>query len=128
MNVTGRSSRVIYRKFAVGAIVLAFSSASLAAEVTLRAVSAWPEKNAFSVNFEKFVEKVNAEGKGLVQIRYLGGGAKVMPPFEVGNAVKAGIVDVANVTGNFYTNLLPESDALSVATLTAAEQRKNGGM
>lgn len=99
-----------------------------AAEVTLKAVSAWPEKNTFSQNFERFIDKVNAEGKGVVQINYLGGGAKVMPPFEVGNAVKAGIVDMANVTGNFYTSLLPESDALSVSTLTAAEQRKSGAM
>jgi TRAP-type transport system periplasmic protein len=97
-----------------------------AQEVTLKAVGAWPEGNFFSLNFEKFVQKVNAEGKGLIQINYLGGGQKVMPPFEVGNAVKSGVVDIANVTGNFYTNLLPESDALSVSTVPVQEWRKNG--
>ena len=107
----------------------ALSLAALAAgaqEVTIKAVSAWPEGNFFSQNFEKFVKKVNAEGKGQIQINYLGGGAKVMPPFEVGNAVKAGVVDMANVTGNFYTNLLPESDALSVSTVPVQEWRRNG--
>jgi len=97
-----------------------------AQEVTIRAVSAWPEGNFFSQNFEKMVKKVNAEGRGVIQINYLGGGAKVMPPFEVGNAIKSGVVDMANVTGNFYTNLLPESDALSVSTVPVQEWRKNG--
>lgn len=44
----------------------------------------------------------------------------------MGNAVKSGVVDIANVTGNFYTNLLPESDALSVSTIPVQEWRKNG--
>ena len=57
----------------------------------MRAISAWPEGNQFLVNFERFITKVNAEGRGLVQTNYLGRGAKVMPPFEVGNAVKNGV-------------------------------------
>lgn len=97
-----------------------------AQEVTLKAVSAWPEGNFFSINFEKFIQKVNTEGKGVIQINYLGGGAKVMPPFEVGNALKNGVVDMANVTGNFYTSQLPESDALSISTIPVQEWRKNG--
>lgn len=97
-----------------------------AQEVTIRAVSAWAEGNFFSLNFEKFVQKVNADGKGVIKINYLGGGPKVMPPFEVGNAIKSGVVDMVNVTGNFYTNLLPESDALSVSTVPVQEWRKNG--
>lgn len=97
-----------------------------AQEVTLRAVSAWPEGNFFSLNFEQFIKKVNADGKGVVRIEYLGGGAKVMPPFEVGNAIKTGVIDVANVTGNFYTNLLPEADALSVSNVPVQEWDRNG--
>ncbi len=113
------------RVTAACALALGFAQAS-AQEVTIKAVSAWPEGNFFSINFEKFVQRVNAEGKGVIQINYLGGGAKVMPPFEVGNAVKSGVVDMVNVTGNFYTNLLPESDALSVSTVPVQEWRKNG--
>ena len=102
------------------------SAAVQAQEITLRAISAWPDNNYFSMNFEKFVAKVNAEGKGLVQINYLGGGAKVMPPFEVANAVKNGVADMGNVAGGFYTTSLSESDALSLNTRTAQELRKNG--
>ncbi|MFZ5511897.1 MAG: TRAP transporter substrate-binding protein DctP [Pseudomonadota bacterium] len=101
------------------------SPGAAAAEVTLKAVSSFAEGTAFSRNFEKFVAKVNAEGKGLVQIKFIGG-PKAMPPFEVGNAVRKGVVDMANVTGAYYTNLLPESDALNLSMLTAKEMRKNG--
>jgi TRAP-type C4-dicarboxylate transport system substrate-binding protein len=96
-----------------------------AQEVTLRAVNAFQEGTAFAKPFETFIKKVNAEGKGLVKINYIGG-PKAMPPFEVGNAVKNGIVDIANVTGAFYTNLMPAADALKLSELTIQEQRKNG--
>jgi TRAP-type C4-dicarboxylate transport system substrate-binding protein len=121
MNLTSKIVRL------AAASTLAFGALHAGAqEVTIKAVSAWAEGNFFSINFEKFVQKVNADGKGVIQINFVGGGPKVMPPFEVGNAVKAGVVDMANVTGNFYTNLLPESDALSVSTIPVQEWRKNG--
>ena len=50
-----------------------------------------------------------------------------MPPFEVGNALKGGVVDIANVTGAFYTNVMPEADAWKLAEFPMAELRKNGG-
>lgn len=120
-----KALKQITRLMAACALAVGMGQAG-AQEVTLRAVSAWPEGNFFSLNFEKFVQRVNTEGKGVIKISYLGGGAKVMPPFEVGNAVKSGVVDMANVTGNFYTSLLPESDALSVSTIPVQEWRRNG--
>jgi len=101
--------------------------AANAQEVTLRAVSAFAEGTGFSRPFERFLEKVNQEGKGLVRINYLGGGGKVMSPFEVGNAVRAGVVDIANVPGAFYTNLMPEADALKLTQRPMQELRQTGG-
>jgi TRAP-type C4-dicarboxylate transport system substrate-binding protein len=49
-----------------------------------------------------------------------------MPPFEVGNAVRTRVVDMANVTGAFYTNLMPESDGFKLIGKPMSEQRKNG--
>ena len=72
------------------------------------------EKTQFSKNFERFIEKVNDDGKGLVQINYIGG-PRAMPPFEVGNAVRTKVVDIANVTGAFYTNLMPEADGFKLS-------------
>jgi TRAP-type C4-dicarboxylate transport system substrate-binding protein len=102
-----------------------FATAASAQEVTLRAVSAFAEGTQFSKNFERFIEKVNKDGKGVVQINYIGG-PRAMPPFEVGNAVRTRVVDIANVTGAFYTNLMPEADAFKLVGKPMSEQRKNG--
>jgi TRAP-type transport system periplasmic protein len=95
-------------------------------EVTLRGITSFNEKTFYSRGFEKFIDKVNADGKGVIQINYIGG-PKAMPPFEVGNALKNGVVDVANVTGAFYTNLMPEADAWKLTERPMAELRRNGG-
>jgi TRAP-type transport system periplasmic protein len=102
------------------------TTAAAAQEVTLRAVSAFAEKTTYSRGFELFIERVNRDGKGVLQINYIGG-PKAMPPFEVGNALKSGVVDVANSTGAFYTNVMPEADAWKLTERPMSELRKNGG-
>ena len=108
-----------------GAVFVAAATTASAEEITLRAVSAFAEGTEFSRNFERFVEKVNADGKGLIKINYIGG-PRAVPPFEVGNAVRTRVVDMANVTGAFYTNLMPEADGFKLNGKPMSEQRKNG--
>ena len=105
---------------------VAYSSTATAAEVTLRAISVFNEKTTYSVGIERFIDRVNEAGKGIVQINYIGG-PKAMPPFEVGNALKNGVVDIANEAGAFYTNLMPEADAWKLTQRPMTELRKNGG-
>src|SRR6266851_3017171 len=112
--------------FIAGAVVIAAATVASAQEVTLRAVSAFAEKTTYSRGFERFVDKVNEDGKGLLRINYIGG-PKAMPPFEVGNALKTGVVDIANTTGAFTTNVMPESDAWKLTERPMSELRKNGG-
>jgi TRAP-type C4-dicarboxylate transport system substrate-binding protein len=115
------------KKFALGLIAAIFvCSSAHAQEVTLRAVTAFAEKTTYSRAFEKFIERVNAEGKGKIQINYIGG-PKAMPPFEVGNALKTGVVDIGNTTGAFTTNVMPEADAWKLTERPMSELRKNGG-
>ena len=109
----------------LGVVAACLADPAMAQEVTLRAVNAFAEGSASARPFEEFIAKLNAEGKGVLQINYIGG-PKAMPPFEVGNAVRTGVVDIANVTSAFYTNLLPEGNALWLATRTIEEQRQNG--
>lgn len=111
-----------------GLVAVAMTAAvhsAAAQEVTLRAVSSFAEGTQFSKNFERFIEKVNKDGKGVVQINYIGG-PRALPPFEVGNAVRSKVVDMANVTGAFYTNLMPEADGFKLLCKPMSEQRKNG--
>jgi len=112
---------------ALAALLAAGSfGAANAQEVTLKGISSFAEKTFYSRGFERFIDKVNADGKGVIQINYIGG-PKAMPPFEVGNALKGGVVDIANVTGAFYTNLMPEADAWKLTERPMSEIRKNGG-
>jgi TRAP-type transport system periplasmic protein len=107
-------------------VLAALSAAASAQEVTLKGITSFAEKTLNSRSFERFIDIVNTEGKGKVRIDYIGG-PKAMPPFEVGNALKSGVVDIANVTGAFYTNVFPESDAWKLTQRPMAELRKNGG-
>jgi TRAP-type C4-dicarboxylate transport system substrate-binding protein len=97
-----------------------------AQEVTLRLVSAFPENQFYVKRTVEWIDKVNKEGKGTLQINFIGG-PKAIPTFEVGNAVKTGVVDMGFSTGAFYTNVMPEADILKLSETTAAEQRANGG-
>ncbi len=99
--------------------------AAHAQELTLRALSAFPEGTFFSKNFERMIEKINREGKGVLQIRYVGG-PKAIPTMEAGNALRSGVVDLANISSAFYAGLLPEGDAHKLARVSTADQRKNG--
>ncbi len=110
----------------IAAFALGLAAMPAAAqEVTLRGVSAFAEGTQFSKNFERFIERVNETGKGVVKINYIGG-PRAVPPFEVGNAVRTRVVDIANVTGAFYTNLMPEADGFKLLDKPMSEQRKNG--
>ncbi len=109
------------------ALAMAFLTVGAKAqEVTLRAIAAFAEQTNYTKTFLQFVERVNAAGKGTVQINFIGG-PKAMPPFEVGNALKNGVVDIAYVTGAFYTNIMPEADAWKLTERPMMELRRNGG-
>ncbi len=121
MNSTGIRTVASLAAAAVAAVALN----AAAQETTLRVVSAFAENTQYVKNLEPFMKNLNAEGKGRLQLNFIGG-PKAMPPFEVGNAVRTGVVDVAMTTGAFYTNIMPEADALKLTQLPGPELRKNG--
>ncbi|HEX9185304.1 MAG TPA: TRAP transporter substrate-binding protein DctP [Burkholderiales bacterium] len=106
------------------ALGLAAGAAS-AQEVTLRVVSAFAENSTYVKRLEGWIARVNEGGKGNLQLNFIGG-PKAIPTFEVGKAVNSGVVDMAMSTGAFYTNVMPESDALKLTRIFVAEQRKSG--
>ena len=98
-----------------------------AQEATLRVVSAFAENTTYVKNLEGMIKSLNASGKGTLQLNFIGG-PKAMPPFEVGNAVRTGVVDIGMTTGAFYTNIMPEADALKLTQIPGPELRKNGAV
>ena len=108
--------------YVVAALVPLHASAQ---EITLRVVSAFPENFIYVKRLESWIERVNAEGKGTLQLNFIGG-PKAIPTNEVGKSVQGGVVDIGMSTGAFYTNVFPESDALKLTEMPVAEQRRNG--
>ena len=107
------------------AVSAMLAGSAAAQEVTLRGYSAFTEGTQFSKNFERFIDRVNTTGKGVLQINYIGG-PRALPPFEVGNAIRNRVIDIANTPGAFYTNVMPEADATKLIHAPMSEQRKNG--
>jgi len=118
------NKKILSKSISILAIALLANMAS-AQETPLRLVSAFAENGIYVQRLQPWINKFNAEGKGVLQINFLGG-PKAIPTFEVGNAVKTGVVDMALSTGAFYTNVMPEADFLKLTQISVAEQRKNG--
>jgi TRAP-type transport system periplasmic protein len=110
---------------AVALLAMGHGLPASADEVTLRGASVFAQGTTFARAFERFIERVNEEGEGLVRIEYVGG-PEAIPPFEIGNAIETGIVDIANTSGAFYSTQLPLADALKMAQLSGHEMRENG--
>ncbi|WP_394687873.1 TRAP transporter substrate-binding protein DctP [Hoeflea sp.] len=97
------------------------------AEETISAVHAFPTTLIYTQSFLKFVDKVNEEGKGVVQIE-VRGGPEAIGMFQQPDAVRDGVVDMVYTPGSFYGGAVPEKDALVASNLTAVEARANGGI
>jgi len=95
-------------------------------EVALKAISSFPRNYVFTRSFDKFIEKVNKEGAGVVKITLVGG-AEAIPPRQQPLALKNGVVDILYEPPNFYLGQVPEGDAFSASQKTPMELRKNGG-
>jgi TRAP-type C4-dicarboxylate transport system substrate-binding protein len=96
-----------------------------AQETTLSALNFIPNNLSFGAALVEWSEAVNRDGKGLVRIEIKPFGA--IPVFEMGNAIKSGVADIANLPATFYQNLLPVGEAIKLMTKTPEEFRRNGG-
>ncbi|MCL6478588.1 MAG: TRAP transporter substrate-binding protein DctP [Peptococcaceae bacterium] len=72
-----------------------------------------------------FVDQVNKELAGKVKIT-IAGGPELIPPTELANAVRTGAVDMSFSQASMYVSLVPEADAIKLATVSPADMRKNG--
>ncbi len=95
------------------------------AEVRLNAVSFAPAAADISQGFHHFVQRINAEFEGELQITWRGG-PEVIPPFEQGNAVRAGAIDMAFVSPSFYEGLLPAAATPNLSLKSFEEIRDSG--
>ena len=115
----------LYRTLLGSAAALCLAAGTAAAqEVELSALNFLPNNSSFGIPFADWVEDANKTGKGIVHITIKPAGS--ISPFQMGNAVKTGAIDMAALPPTFYQNLLPIGDALKLTKKTAVEMRKNG--
>ena len=107
---------------------LAFASLATIAtaqEASLRAAMFVPPNSVFGEMCARFIEHVNTTYKGTVQIRLVGG-PDAVPPFEQGNAVRTGVLDVGCLPPAFYVNTMPEADIAILSNQTFRQLRQSG--
>ena len=94
-------------------------------EITLKAALFVPPSTTYGIPFKRFVDRVNETGKGVLQIRIVGG-PEAVPADGQAQAVKNGVLDLSSIPTAYYKSLMVEGDAQVLNDLSLAEQRKSG--
>ena len=112
--------------FTVGLLVLGAAGVPAGAEeLTLKGAVFVPPSTTYGIPFKRFVDRVNETGKGILQIRIVGG-PEAIPADGQAQAVKNGVLDMAAIPPTYYKSLMVEGDAQILSDMTLAEQRKSG--
>ncbi len=115
-------------KFIATGIGFAFVAAAstAASEVSLKAGYFISNKQSLTRQaFDAFVAKVNADGKGAIQIGQVVG-PEAIPSRQLGNAVKTGLLDVAGTPPAYMANLVKLATGFTPTTKSAPVMRQNG--
>jgi len=115
-----------FSALAASAIALASTSA-FAAERTLNTVTALQQTNVLAKAYLKtFVAEANANGKGVIQVKYLGG-QEIVPPRKAAAALKRGQFDILSSPTAYYIGTVPEGYGLLASNQGPRVLRSNGG-
>jgi TRAP-type C4-dicarboxylate transport system substrate-binding protein len=98
-----------------------------AEEQTLRLASAWNARQNFTADFLRYVEAVNAAGRGIVRIEFVGG-PEAIPEQQLLYALRRGVIDLAFGGMTYYRGVLPEGDVLFASTLDPDRARATGAL
>jgi TRAP-type C4-dicarboxylate transport system substrate-binding protein len=114
----------------LSALLLMFAATAITVEsraetVTLNAVTAWSKDSDWERGFWVFNDKVKQLSNGRINLKYVGG-PEAVPPFELIEAVRTGVVDIATNAGSYFSSVIREGDAMKLSELTPWEERENG--
>lgn len=99
------------------AIVLASSAAMAfahAEEIRMNVVSFTPKTAAVSDGFVRFIDAMNAEFEGELELNWRGG-PEIMDPFRMADAVRNGSMDMALMSPSYYSGLVPSSPSSNIS-------------
>ncbi len=117
-------ARIAFGTIAAGALL---ASGAIAAERTLTSVTALQQTNILAKSFlTTFVGQANALGKGVIQVKYLGG-QEIVPPRKAAAALKRGQFNVLSAPTAYYIGTVPEGFGLLASNKGPRALRANGG-
>lgn len=83
------------------------------------------KKSLFRQAFDKFVDQVNAECKGQVQIPQVVS-REAVPSRQMPNALKRGVLDIVGAPPSYFNGLVPGAAGYSAPRVDGKTQRENG--
>src|SRR6187401_2841051 len=101
------------------------AGSSVAQVIELKVASSFARNSIWETGFFMFVDRVNERAKGRLKLNYVGG-PEAIPAFQLIDAVRGGVVDVASGVGSYFSATVPEGDAMKLSQITPAEERANG--
>lgn len=123
-----RKTDVIVAASVVALLTIGSGPPAFSEEVTLRGASCFPIGAPPSRPFEALVDEINERGKGLVQIKMIGGAPAIGSPFTMTQKLSKGAYDVIGCTEAYFGNVLPEAPVYRFAERSYTELRQNGGL
>jgi len=107
-------------------VCFGFQTSASAKPQVLKAVSFLPKDHPLCKMIHVWVDRVNKDCKGEVQIDWVGGG-EVIPGFDQAEALRNNTVQVIFTPTAYYAPLAPEVNAFTLSKLSMEEERKPGG-
>jgi TRAP-type C4-dicarboxylate transport system substrate-binding protein len=101
---------------------------AVSAEATLRGASCFPIGSPPGRPFEALVKEVNKRGKGVVQIKMVGGAPAIGSPFTLTQKMSRGAYDVVGCTEGYFGNVMPAAAVLRMQEYSFAELRRRGAI
>ncbi len=89
------------KTFAAGVAAVAMAgmiAPAMSAEVTLKGAGCFPIGHPVSKPWEAFIDAVNEQGKGVVQIKLIGGAPAIGSPFTLVQKMSKGAYDIVGCT------------------------------
>lgn len=92
--------------------------------ITLKVSSAWAEGNSLLFNIDDFVQKVDEKTNGTVKVVW-GGGPETIPAYQMVEALRNGIIDIAWTSHTYNVSYIPVMEAMKLTDATT--MRESGG-
>lgn len=99
--------------------------ANAAGPIKLKASSFLPKNHPVAVKAHAWIDLVNSQMKGKVEVKYIGG-PEVIPAMEQVEALRKGITNISFTAGAHYGTILPVANSLHLSQIMPWEERKSG--